>query len=144
MDWLRKRYAELFSEYEPRRSIAQFDLLVVLGYGVRQHRSAAFFTLASDSAAAFGTRVRRDDLVRPRVATMLGLTLEDFDARAAVHLQRRGIRGRQHDLPGDGGERTRERLSPVRDQSIDMRTPERRRSRNCHCVTHRGPPLAPS
>jgi hypothetical protein len=82
MDWLRERYPELFAEQEPRRSMGQFDLLLVLGYGVREHRAAGFFALASDAAPELASRMHHHEPLRRRVATMLGLTLEDFDARA--------------------------------------------------------------
>ena len=57
---------------------------------------SAFFTLASESAPDFAARMHRDEVLRRRVATMLGLTVEDFGARAAIHRRRPGIpvRGR--------------------------------------------------
>lgn len=82
MEWLRERYPELFAESEPRRSMAQLDLLLVLGYGANEHRAAAFFTLGGDGASAFAARMHRDETVRRRIATTIELTLEDFDARA--------------------------------------------------------------
>jgi hypothetical protein len=68
MDWLRERYPELFTKHEPRHSIAQFDLLLVLGYGMREHPAAAFFTLAGDAATQFAARIHRDEVLRRRVA----------------------------------------------------------------------------
>jgi hypothetical protein len=82
MDWLQERYPELSAQHEPRRSMAQFDLLLALGYGVHEHRAGAFFTLAGPSASQFAARMHRDELLRQRVAGTLGLELADFDARA--------------------------------------------------------------
>jgi hypothetical protein len=87
MDWLRDRYPELFAEHEPRRSMAQFDLLLAIGYGIREVRAAAFFTLASDSATQFAARLHHDTDLRRRMAAMIGLTIEEFDERAPQYIR---------------------------------------------------------
>jgi hypothetical protein len=87
MDWLRERYPELFADGEPGRSMGQFDMLVCIWCGVIDHRALAFFHLARDAATEFALRMRRDDALRGRIASLMGQSLEDFDASAPTHLR---------------------------------------------------------
>ena len=87
MDWLRERYPELSAEAEPRRSMAQFDMLVCIRCGHIEHRAAAFFELARDAAAEFALRLHENPHLRERIAAALGMTLADFDDAAPAHLR---------------------------------------------------------
>lgn len=87
MDWLRDRYPELFAEGEPRRSMAQFDMLLCIQYGLVDHRALAFFELARDASTEFALRLHRDTRLRERIAAVFDVSLEEFDAAAPSHLR---------------------------------------------------------
>jgi hypothetical protein len=87
MDWFRERYPELFSEDEPRRSMAQFDMLLCIQCGLVDHRALAFFELARDASTEFALRLHRDQRLRERIAAIFGVTLDEFDAAAPSHLR---------------------------------------------------------
>lgn len=87
MDWLRERYPELFSENEPRRSMAQFDMLLCIQCGLVDHRAVAFFELARNASTEFALRLHRDQRLRERIAAIFSVTLEEFDAAAPSHLR---------------------------------------------------------
>ncbi len=82
MDWLTERYPELAREGEPRRSLGQFDVFVVIASGLQHARAGAFFTLSGDGPLELAAQLHRDDARRQQVAEMLGLSLEEFDAQA--------------------------------------------------------------
>jgi hypothetical protein len=86
-DWLRERYPELNAESEPRRSMAQFDLVLCLHNALIDHRSLAFFVLDNEAANDLALRLHGDDGLRLRLTEALDVTLEDFDARAPAGLE---------------------------------------------------------
>lgn len=55
-EWLRERYPELQAENEPRRSMAQFDVVNCIWLGTHDHRAAAFYDLGSGGASDFARR----------------------------------------------------------------------------------------
>jgi hypothetical protein len=87
MDWLGERYPELFGENEPRASMAQFDVILCIHYGVTGQDAIAYFTLGSGASTDFALRMHRSPSLRERVAQVVGLSLEDFDAKAPGYLQ---------------------------------------------------------
>jgi hypothetical protein len=87
MDWLRERYPEFFADGEPRRGMAQFDVLLCLAYGLGDHRAAAFFTLSSGAATEYAARIHDDPGLKRRVVDAVGMTIDDFDARAPQFLK---------------------------------------------------------
>lgn len=87
MDWLCERYPELFASGEPRRSMGQFDMLLSIWCGTIDHRAVAFFQLGREGATEFAVRLHRDDALRARIASLVGLGIEEFDAVAPAHLR---------------------------------------------------------
>jgi hypothetical protein len=85
--WLRERYPELLAEGEPRRSMGQFDMFLCIQCGIVGHRSIAFFELARNASAEFALRLYRDSRLRERIAGVLDVSLEEFDATAPSHLR---------------------------------------------------------
>jgi hypothetical protein len=94
MDWLGERYPELLAESEPRRSMAEFDVLLCIQCGFADRQAVAFFELADGASADFALRLRRDARLRERIAAVFGVTLDDFDAAAPTHLRK------AHSFPG--------------------------------------------
>lgn len=60
----------------------QFDFLLCLAFGFRQHRPPAFYSLGDGGAEELAVRLHKNDSLRGVVARSRGLTLEDFDSRA--------------------------------------------------------------
>ncbi|MCW2986841.1 MAG: hypothetical protein JWR63_4411 [Conexibacter sp.] len=85
--WLLERYPELAVDREPRYSMAQFDLVLCLHHALIGHRSVAFFSLGGEAAVDLALRLHADAAVRGRVATALGVSLDDFDSRAPAGLE---------------------------------------------------------
>ncbi len=75
MDWLRDRYPELYADQEPRRSMAQVDLVLTLGYRTQEHRAGAFFTLAGDTAPDFASRMHPNETLRRSASSPRGTML---------------------------------------------------------------------
>jgi hypothetical protein len=85
--WLEERYPELYAAREPRRSLAQFDLLLCIAYGFMDHRAVSFFVLDCEGAADLALRLHRDVELRTAVARALGVTLDDFTEKAPDHIR---------------------------------------------------------
>ncbi|HEY4896360.1 MAG TPA: hypothetical protein VII01_09755, partial [Solirubrobacteraceae bacterium] len=85
--WLQKRYPELSVDGEPRRGMAQFDLLICLHLGLIEHRALAYFSLATGATEELALRVHSDVRLRERIAGALGVTLEELDAKGAAALR---------------------------------------------------------
>jgi hypothetical protein len=80
--WLRERYPELYGENEPRRSMAQFDLLLCMNLGLLQaQRLVAYYSLGSGAAEELAFRLHADTRLRERMAAVMGVSLADFDAK---------------------------------------------------------------
>ena len=88
LDWFAERYPEIVGEGEPRRSMAQFDLLCCLRRGAAGEDSLAYFTLDREGPVDIALRLHRDDLTRQLVATATGLPSDEFAERAAEALDR--------------------------------------------------------
>ena len=82
MAWLTERYPELHSDQEPQRSMAQFDFLMCLAYGLDNHRAVGWYSLGGAAAGDLALQLHDDVVLRTRVATALGTTLADLDERA--------------------------------------------------------------
>jgi hypothetical protein len=85
--WLQERYPELSVDPEPRRSMAQFDLLICLHLGLIEHRALAYFSLANGAAEELALRLHSDVRLRERVAGVLGVSLEELDSKGAATLR---------------------------------------------------------
>ncbi len=100
-DWLRERYPELYGDGEPRRSMSTFDVLMCLALGLRDHRAIAFFVLGNQAPEEFALRLYRDPRLRARIAAVLGISLETFDATAPQLLRDAvGFQGGSSSSPG--------------------------------------------
>jgi hypothetical protein len=86
-NWLEERYPEVLGEKEPRRSMAQFDMINCIWLGINGHRALAFYDLGSGAASEFARRLHHDAGYRARLASALDMTLEDFDAKAPEALR---------------------------------------------------------
>ncbi len=87
VSWFRERYPELSAPHEPRRSMAQFDLVVGLRDSLVGEHNLAFFVLDSEASNELAMRLHDDATLRGRVAAALGVSLEDFDSKAAEGLK---------------------------------------------------------
>jgi hypothetical protein len=80
--WLSERYPELNQDAEPRKSMAQFDLVMCLYLVLNGMRAVAFYSLGSGGAEELARRIHRDLALRTKIAAVCGVSLEDFDAKA--------------------------------------------------------------
>lgn len=87
MHWLEERYPELYVEGELRKSLAAFDMLLVIGHGLLERRTAAFFLLGSDAVSSLALRLHRDEALRSQIATAFGVDLATFESQAPEHLR---------------------------------------------------------
>ena len=82
-EFIAERYPEYLSgEHEPRASLEDFDFVVSIAMGLRDHRAAAHWKMSHSGAEAFARRLHHDARYRGQLAQALGVSLEDFDAKA--------------------------------------------------------------
>ena len=82
-EFIAERYPEYLSgEHEPRASLEDFDFVVSIAMGLRSHRAAAHWKMTHSGAEAFARRLHHDARYRGQLAQALGVSLEDFDAKA--------------------------------------------------------------
>jgi hypothetical protein len=80
--------AELFTkEGDPKRAMGDWSLIHCLGLGLRQIRSAAYFSVSTGGARELALRLHRDAAMRTRLATAAyGIELAHLDEQAAEAL----------------------------------------------------------
>jgi hypothetical protein len=77
------RYPEITTpEGEMLRNLVVFDFVLNIAMGLRAHRFGAHWMMYGHHATEFAHRLRADSRLRSTVAEALGLSLEEFDARA--------------------------------------------------------------
>ncbi len=85
---LNERYAELVSTAdEPLRSLVEFDLMMSVAQGLRGRSAVARWTMVDEPAAVFARELHDDAGLRGDVAEAVGVSLEEFDAKAVEALK---------------------------------------------------------
>jgi hypothetical protein len=81
---LEERYAELVSsDDQPLRSLVEFDVVMSVAHGLRQRTAVARWTMWGEQYTdGFARELRDDDTLRTDVAEAVGVSLEDFAAKA--------------------------------------------------------------
>jgi SIR2-like domain len=102
IDWLGDRYPELCADGEPRRSMAQFDLLNAIAHGTSGRNSLAWFTLGDGGAQTLARRLHRDATLRARFAAVVGVEPNEFVAKAGEAIRASsGLGHGPHASPGE-------------------------------------------
>ncbi|HEX8741508.1 MAG TPA: SIR2 family protein [Thermoleophilaceae bacterium] len=86
---LQDQYPELVSgPDEPRRALGEWDFVLALSLGLRGLGSAAYWSISPTGAQHLARRLRHDDVMRTRLAEVMGVSLEDLDRRSVEALEK--------------------------------------------------------
>jgi hypothetical protein len=82
--WLADRYEDwLCRPDEPQDSLTAFDMIACIARGLRDgRREVGYWTIFSRKAEAFARRLHNEPETRRQLADEMGVSLDDFDARA--------------------------------------------------------------